>query len=69
MQFLSGNKRENKWFQIFSKKDHKFLYSNCNLNKKNVLKAVTLQGVKPQPNFILIQTFKKISHGKVLFQN
>ena len=53
MRFLSGNKKENKWFLIFLKKDLKYLYNNFNQNKKSVLKAVTLLVIKPRCNFMV----------------
>lgn len=65
MRFLSGNKKANKWFLIFLKKDLKYLYNNFNQNKKNVLKAVTLLVVKPQRNFMV--KIKINWHDKVLF--
>ena len=48
-QFHFGNKKENKWYQISSRKGLNCLLINCSPSKRKGLKAVILQETKPTP--------------------
>lgn len=65
MRFPSGNKKANKWFLTFWKKDHSFWFSSFSQNKRSDQRAVTSLAVKPALN--LMDT-KANSQDKTLFQ-
>ncbi len=64
--FLFGNKKENRWYLIFSKKGHKSLLNSCNLNKSNVQRVAISQEIKLLHSLTL---HRQNFQDKTLFQN